>query len=107
MPDQVELVQENPPRGLIGNQTTAGDIDECQRCGINFNQAYGGYFVDDVDLGSDPKGGTGRIFKQDVEKSGKAWKGFSQEDIGPWCDSCSWTIQAKRSESSQRSGENQ
>ena len=83
-------------RGTLGDQTVEGDIDECQECGTEFNQAYGGYYVDNEDVGKDTHGGTAEVFRQNVEKSGNEWGGFKEEDIGPWCDSCSWIIQRRR-----------
>ncbi len=83
-------------RGTIGNQDVVGDIDECQECGCVFNQAYGGYYVDVQDVGADATGETARLFREDVEKAGNEWGGFTEEDIGPWCDSCSWIVQRRR-----------
>lgn len=96
MNQEINLVQEDPPRGTIGDQDTVGDICDCQFCGHTFNQSYGGYFIDDADIGPDAKGGTAEIFRQEVENSGKKWLGFKEEDIGPVCDSCSWKLQNKR-----------
>lgn len=83
-------------RGTLGTQTVVGDIYECQECGFEFNQAYGGYYIDINDLGSDPDGDTGRLFKEESVKFGNDWSGFKQEDIGPVCDSCSWILQRRR-----------
>lgn len=73
-----------------------GDIDTCQECGTVFNQAYQGFYVDDADLGPDPDGAVGRLFKESVERHGDEWTGFTEEDLGPWCDNCSWTLQRRR-----------
>lgn len=83
-------------RGTLDGQTVEGDIDECQECGTEFNQSYGGYYVDKEDLGPDPAGATGVLFKEESEKFGNQWTGFKEEDIGPWCDSCSWVVQQRR-----------
>lgn len=85
-----------PRRGVLAGQTVAGDIDECQECGAEFNQAYGGYYVDTADLGPEPDGAVGRLFKQESTKFGNEWDGFKEEDLGPWCDSCSWVVQRRR-----------
>ncbi|QLG62026.1 hypothetical protein [Halorarum salinum] len=73
-----------------------GDLMRCRNCGLLFDSGFGGYYVDDEDVGKDAGGSTAEIFRNDVEKSGNEWTGFKEEDIGPWCDSCSWTVQRKR-----------
>lgn len=73
------------------------DVDWCQGCGHAFD-AGRGWFVDDVDVGEDADGGTAEIFRQDAEKFGE-WQGFEEEDIGPWCDDCSWNLQNRRTAS--------
>lgn len=85
-----------PRRGTLEGQTVIGDLDECQECGTVFNQAYQGYYVDEVDLGSDPDGAVGRLFKRESEKFGNEWGRFKEKDLGPWCDSCSWIVQRWR-----------
>ena len=70
-------------------------MDFCQRCGLAFNPAEQGYFVDSIDIGEDADGDTARLFREDAENFGK-WRGFEDEDIGPWCDSCSWVLQRRR-----------
>lgn len=73
------------------------DLEFCQRCGHAFTTALEGYFVDKADVGPDAKGGTAEVFRLDVEdRSGDEWMGFEEEDIGPWCDQCSWHLQRKR-----------
>lgn len=73
------------------------DLEFCQRCGHAFTTALEGYFVDKEDVGPDAKGGTAEIFRLDVEdRSGDEWMGFEEQDIGPWCDQCSWHLQRKR-----------
>lgn len=71
------------------------DVDFCQHCALAYNPAQQGYFVDTIDVGPDPDGDTGRLFREDAEHFGE-WTGFQKEDIGPWCDQCSWIIQRKR-----------
>lgn len=116
MESDVDLVSapDEPRRGTIGGQDTVGDIDDCQFCGCTFNQAYGGYFVGDADVGSDAKGGTAEIFRQAAEDhlGDREWLGFQEEDIGPVCDSCSWKLQSKRTgnriqDSERKTGEEQ
>lgn len=74
------------------------DVDFCQRCGLAFNPDYQGYFVDTNDVGPDAEGGTAEIFRQDAQNFG-TWQGFEEEDMGPWCDPCSWVVQRKRTKS--------
>lgn len=76
------------------------DLEYCQRCGHAFTTAIEGYVVGQDDVGADADGGTAEVFRLDVEEQlGREWFGFKEEDIGPWCDSCSWIVQAKRSSS--------
>jgi predicted HNH restriction endonuclease len=97
---EVRITQFSPLRGRFKGQDTVGDLDICQFCGILFNQAYGGYFIDHVDVGRDAEGATAEIFRKDVEDEHdprrRVFLGFKESDIGPVCDSCSFRLQAKR-----------
>ena len=82
------------------------DLEYCQRCGHTFTTALEGYFVDGDDIGPDAEGGTAEVFRLDVEEQlGREWLGFKEEDLGPWCDTCSWVIQRKRSTDGDSGGE--
>lgn len=78
-------------------------MDFCQRCGLAYDPAKQGWFVDTVDVGDDPSGDTARLFREDAEDFGE-WQGFEEEDIGPWCDSCSWVLQRRRTAHPNRGG---
>lgn len=73
------------------------DLEFCQRCGLAFTTAIQGYIVERVDLGPDADGETARLFREDAENFGE-WQGFGEEDLGAWCDSCSWVVQRRRTE---------
>lgn len=73
------------------------DIQTCEGCGAEFDLNKGGYFVDSVDVGEDATGGTAEVFRIDTEEQmGNEWLGFEEEDVGAWCESCSWPLQRKR-----------
>ena len=72
-----------------------GDLMKCQECCILFDSGYGGYYIDVFDVGHDSGGELSRIFKQDAENFGH-WIGFTEEDIGPVCDHCSYALQNRR-----------
>lgn len=73
------------------------DLEYCQRCGHAFTTAIEGYWVSPNDIGPDADGETARLFREDAENFGE-WQGFKEEDEGPWCDSCSWVLQRRRTE---------
>lgn len=73
------------------------DIHTCEGCGVEFDLNQGGYYVDGVDVGEDAAGGTACVFRVDTEEQmGNEWTGFEEEDIGAWCETCSWPLQRKR-----------
>lgn len=73
------------------------DLQFCQDCGRAFTTALEGYYVDTVDVGPNATGDTAKVFRIDVEEQlENEWLGFKEDDIGPWCDDCSWHIQKKR-----------
>ena len=78
----------------------ACDVDFCQHCGLAYNPAEQGWYVDRNDIGPDADGETARLFREDALKgrSETEWAGFTEEDVGAWCDSCSWVIQRKRTQ---------
>lgn len=81
------------------------DLEYCQGCGYAFTTSLEGYFVDSEDVGPDASGGTAEVFRIDVEDQlGRKWKGFKEEDIGPWCDSCSWNLQGRRTANPNQGG---
>lgn len=84
-------------QNLIGVGQDSCDVDFCQGCGTAFAPANEGWFVDKPDVGKDAEGGTARLFREDATNFG-VWQGFKEEDIGPWCDSCSWKLQRKRTQ---------
>lgn len=71
------------------------DPHTCQGCGQEFDLAEDGYYVDTCDVGEDADGHTALVFRQDAEQFGD-WLGFKDEDIGAWCESCSWPLQRRR-----------
>lgn len=73
------------------------DLEYCQRCGLAFDPAEQGYLVSNIDVGADAEGETARLFREDAENVGE-WLGFEEEDLGAWCDSCSWPLQSKRTQ---------
>lgn len=76
------------------------DADLCQNCGHAYDPRYEGHFVDTDDVGPDATGGTAEIFRNDTEHCGNVWGGFKEEDVGPWCDDCSYIVQQRRSHES-------
>lgn len=73
------------------------DLEYCQGCGLAFTTTELGHFVDSVDVGKDAEGGTAQVFRQEADRLGREWLGFEEDDVGPWCDSCSDRLQRKRS----------
>lgn len=69
------------------------DLDYCQRCGTAFSTHYSGWYIDTADV--EGYGDNARLFREDAENFGQ-WQGFEEEDIGPWCESCSRVLQRKR-----------
>lgn len=69
------------------------DLEFCQRCGLAFDPANHGWYIDQPDL--EGNGDNARLFREDAENFGD-WQGFEEEDVGPWCDSCSWVLQRRR-----------
>lgn len=96
--DEGSTTRELPPRSVQGDFC---NVDFCQHCGLAYNPVEQGYVVDTVDVGDDPEGDTARLFREDAEKFGE-WQGFKEEDIGPWCDSCSWVLQRSRTTNQRR-----
>lgn len=83
---------------MYADGTHRCDLEYCQRCGHAFTTAIEGYWVGPEDVGPDAEGGTAEVFRLDVEEQlGREWFGFEEEDIGAWCESCSWIVQSKRS----------
>lgn len=85
-------------RGPLPEPTHTGrrvDLDYCQRCGTAFSTFYSGWYIDTNDIGPDAESENARLFREDAEQFGE-WQGFEEEDVGPWCDSCSWVLQRKR-----------
>ena len=83
---------------LSNNLIDCCDVDFCQRCTVLIREDEG-YFIDKDDIGKNANGATAEVFRADVEKYGKLFTGFIEEDIGAWCDTCSWILQEQRSNS--------
>ena len=88
----------NPfPASQSGPNTEKSDLEYCNGCGQSGDPANMGFFVDTCDIGEDAEGGVAEVFRLDVEEQGqKEWLGFTEEDLGYWCDDCSWRLQRKR-----------
>jgi hypothetical protein len=79
------------------------DLEYCQGCGRAFTTALEGFFVDSEDVGPDALGGTAEVFRLDVaDRIDREWQGFKEEDIGAWCDNCSWELQRRRTRKPRR-----
>lgn len=85
-------------QNLTDNRLDCCDVDFCQKCEILISEDSG-YFIDRQDIGKDADGGTAEVFRTDINHIGKIFTGFKQEDLGAWCDTCSWHLQSKRSKS--------
>ena len=71
------------------------DLEFCQNCTHAFTTALEGFWVGPDDIGEEAEGGTAEVFREDAQNFGE-WQGFEEEDVGPWCQSCSWKLQRKR-----------
>ena len=71
------------------------DLEFCQNCGHAFTTALEGFWIGPDDIGADAEGGNAYVFREDAEKFGE-WQGFEEEDIGAWCQNCSWELQRNR-----------
>jgi len=85
-------------QNLTDNRYDCCDVDFCQKCEILIPEDSG-YFIDRQDIGKDADGGTADVFRADINHCGNVFTGFKEEDLGAWCDNCSWYLQEKRSKS--------
>ncbi len=86
----------NMELSLENNHSESCNVDFCQNC-ISVIPDGEGIYVDENDIDEEHTGGTEEMFRNDLKHIGRVFLGFNEEDIGPWCSSCSWELERKRS----------
>lgn len=73
------------------------DLEFCNECGNSGDPANMGVYIDTCDIGDNATGGVAEIATLEVQNHWRGeFQGFTEDDIGYWCDKCWSTLLSKR-----------